>query len=152
MKAAVLHQFGAIPSYEDFPDPVLEANEVLLQVKAVSLENFDTVGGYRTLENGRVIDASATIQGKSFSGAEGVGRFLRDSPKYPACVTRKLYSYARGVNSEEVEREELAPAYKTFSESGFRLRALLKGMVEMPGFFNASPSEATDAATEVAAK
>jgi D-arabinose 1-dehydrogenase-like Zn-dependent alcohol dehydrogenase len=30
MKAAVLHEFGAIPRYEDFPDPVAEDGEVVV--------------------------------------------------------------------------------------------------------------------------
>ncbi len=69
----------------------------------LSLEDFDTIGGYRTKENGQTIDVSATLQGKSFVGAQGLGRFLHDNPKYPACIARKLYSYAKGVNSEDVE-------------------------------------------------
>ncbi|GHO42269.1 hypothetical protein [Ktedonospora formicarum] len=41
MKAAVLHHFGDIPHYEDFPDPTPLEEEILAQVKAVALENFD---------------------------------------------------------------------------------------------------------------
>ena len=41
MKAAVLHKFGRAPRYEDFPDPTLEDGEILIQVKAVALENID---------------------------------------------------------------------------------------------------------------
>jgi NADPH:quinone reductase-like Zn-dependent oxidoreductase len=41
MKAAVLHHFGDIPRYEDFPDPTPGEGEILAQVKAVALENFD---------------------------------------------------------------------------------------------------------------
>jgi len=41
MKAAVLHRFGEAPRYEDFPDPTLERDELLVEVKAVALENFD---------------------------------------------------------------------------------------------------------------
>jgi NADPH:quinone reductase-like Zn-dependent oxidoreductase len=41
MKAAVLHQFGTLPHYEDFPDPVPGTNEQLIHVKAVALENID---------------------------------------------------------------------------------------------------------------
>lgn len=33
MKAAVLYKFGDIPKYEDFPDPVPNQDEVLIQVK-----------------------------------------------------------------------------------------------------------------------
>ena len=41
MKAAVLHNFGEIPQYEDFPDPIPKENEVLIDVKAVAFENVD---------------------------------------------------------------------------------------------------------------
>jgi NADPH2:quinone reductase len=41
MKAAVLHTFGSVPSYEDFKDPVPDAGDSVLQVRAVPLENFD---------------------------------------------------------------------------------------------------------------
>lgn len=41
MKAAVLHQFGETPRYEDFPDPVPGEGEILVHVNAVPLENVD---------------------------------------------------------------------------------------------------------------
>src|SRR6266481_8232384 len=65
----------------------------------LSLEGFDTIGGRRTTENGQKIDLSATIQGKSFVGAEGLGHYLHDNPKYTACIARKLHAYALGQNS-----------------------------------------------------
>src|SRR5207248_527576 len=68
----------------------------------LSLEGFDTIGRRRSTENGQAIDVSATIQGKSFVGAHGLGRFLHDNPRYPACVARKLYSYAKAVHSQDV--------------------------------------------------
>jgi NADPH:quinone reductase-like Zn-dependent oxidoreductase len=43
MKAAVLHQFGETPRYEDFSDPTPQKEKVLIQVKAVALENVDMV-------------------------------------------------------------------------------------------------------------
>ena len=47
MKAAVIHNFGGIPQYEDFADPPLGENDLLVRVTAVALENFDrmTVSG-----------------------------------------------------------------------------------------------------------
>lgn len=41
MKAAVLHEVGGIPRYEDFPDPVAGDDEVIIDVKAVAVENVD---------------------------------------------------------------------------------------------------------------
>ena len=105
----------------------------------LSLEGFDTIGGRREKENGELIDVSATIQGKSFSGAEGLGKFMYSSPKYPACLARKLYSYANGLNSEEVETSAFKAGLDDFQKSGYRLRALLKGLIVSPQFFTASP-------------
>ncbi|NUP66599.1 MAG: zinc-binding alcohol dehydrogenase family protein [Nonomuraea sp.] len=41
MKAAVLHEVGGVPRYEDFPDPVAGEGEVVIEVKAVAVENVD---------------------------------------------------------------------------------------------------------------
>ncbi|MBL8211271.1 MAG: DUF1592 domain-containing protein, partial [Bryobacterales bacterium] len=83
----------------------------------LSLERFDTIGGYRTVDNGEPIDDSATLAGKSFSGATGLGQYIRDNPRYPACVARRLYSYSRGEKSWSVD--DFADAYKAFQASGY---------------------------------
>jgi len=108
----------------------------------LSLEGFDTIGRRRGTENGQAIDVSATIQGKSFVGAQGLGRFLHDNPRYPACVARKLYSYAKGVDSQDVEPQEFKAANKAFSDSGYRMRSLLRSMAESEDFFRATPPAA----------
>jgi len=41
MKAAVLHNFGDTPRYENFPDPIPVQDEILIQVKAIVLENVN---------------------------------------------------------------------------------------------------------------
>ncbi|MBY8861636.1 zinc-binding alcohol dehydrogenase family protein [Nocardia sp. CA2R105] len=41
MKAAVLHEVGGVPKYEDFADPVAGEGEVVLEVRAVAVENVD---------------------------------------------------------------------------------------------------------------
>jgi NADPH:quinone reductase-like Zn-dependent oxidoreductase len=41
MKAAVIHAFGSVPRYEDFEDPIADAGDLIVDVKAVVLENFD---------------------------------------------------------------------------------------------------------------
>jgi hypothetical protein len=103
----------------------------------LSLEDFDTIGGYRTTENGAPIDVSASIQGRSFSGAQGLGQYIHDNPQYPACVAQRLYSYSRGVRSFSVK--DFPDAYQAFQNSGFRLRALLKSIAVSDSFYAAGP-------------
>jgi hypothetical protein len=119
----------------------------------LSLEGFDTIGGRRLTENGQLIDLSATLQGKKFSDGSGLGQYLHDNPKFPACVAKKLYAYAKGMDTEEVEASAFKPAYKAFVDSGYRLRTLIKGLVESPEFFTSSPAvqEASTGQTKVAA-
>lgn len=120
----------------------------------LSLEGFDTIGQRRTTENGELLDLSATIKGRHFVGAEGLGQFLHDDPKYTACLARKVYAYSRGLNSEDVTASAFQTAYKAFADSGFRMRALLKAMVEDKDYFSAPPPspDSTSAATDGAAK
>jgi hypothetical protein len=118
----------------------------------LSLEGFDTIGRHRSIENGQAIDVSATLQGKSFVGAQGLGRFLHDNPKYPSCLARKLYSYAKGVDSQDVEPQEFKAAYKTFSDSGYRMRSLLRSMTESEDFFRAAPPVAAAKSTKLASQ
>ena len=80
----------------------------------LTLEGFDTIGGRRTTENGKLIDLSATLQGKHVVGADGLSHYLHDNPKYTMCIARKLYAYADGLNSEDVEPSAVKTAYKAF--------------------------------------
>ncbi|WP_327632932.1 zinc-binding alcohol dehydrogenase family protein [Kribbella sp. NBC_00482] len=41
MKAAVLHEVGGVPRYEEFPDPVPADGEVVIEVLAAAVENVD---------------------------------------------------------------------------------------------------------------
>ena len=112
----------------------------------LSLEDFDTIGGYRTTENGENIDVSATIQGRTFTGGQGLGQYMHDNPRYPACVARRLYSYSRGLSRSTVD--DFADAYKAFQDSGFRLRALLKSLTVSDSFYAAPrPNASTEVAT-----
>jgi NADPH:quinone reductase-like Zn-dependent oxidoreductase len=54
MWAAVLHDVGAVPRYEEFPDPVAGPDEVVIEVKAVAVENVDkavAAGRHHTSED-----------------------------------------------------------------------------------------------------
>ena len=123
------------------------------------LEGFDTIGARRTKENGVTIDLKASLQGKSFEGAEGLGKVLHDSPKFSTCLAKKVYAYGRGENSEDVGAGTIKTAYKAFQDSGYRLRALLKSMATSPEFYAAptpvietKSAETTSSATRVAAQ
>jgi len=55
MKAAVIHGFGEIPQYGEFPDPVPGPGETLVHVKASVLENFDKMTAAGTHYSSRTL-------------------------------------------------------------------------------------------------
>jgi NADPH:quinone reductase-like Zn-dependent oxidoreductase len=64
MRAAVLHEIGGVPRYEDFPDPVAGEDEILIEVAAVAVENVDR----------------QIVAGTHYTS----GRYLKELPMIPA--------------------------------------------------------------------
>jgi hypothetical protein len=113
----------------------------------LTLDGFDSTGARRLTENGQLIDLSATIQGKTFKDGSGLGQYLHDNPKYPSCLARKLYAYATGMDTQDVQPSAFNAAYKVFIDSGYRMRALIKSLVESQELFN-MPAPVTEASTD----
>lgn len=103
----------------------------------LTLEQFDSIGERRLKDDGRDIDVSAVIAGKHFDGAEGLGQYLHDNPKVPACFVRKLYAYGVGTSSEDVGKAAVQPFLDGFVAAGYRLPGLLKAIATSPQFFSA---------------
>ncbi|QMW00804.1 quinone oxidoreductase family protein [Spirosoma foliorum] len=67
MKAAVIHQFGETPRYEEVADPILQSeNELLMTVKAASIKNID-----KSQARGSHYDRSKQLP--AIVGTDGVG-------------------------------------------------------------------------------
>ena len=105
----------------------------------LTLEQFDSIGERRLKEDGRDIDVSAAISNKRFVGGVGLGQYLHDNPKVPACFVRKLYAYGVGANSEDLEKNAIQPFLDGFVAGGYRLPSLLKSIVTSRQFFSAPP-------------
>ena len=69
MKAAVLHEIGGIPSYQDFPDPDPGEGEVVIDVVAVAVENVDKMIAAGT----HFASKQFTAQLPAIPGFDGVG-------------------------------------------------------------------------------
>jgi NADPH2:quinone reductase len=69
VKAAVLHRFGKSPRYEDFADPTPGQDEIVIQVKAVALENID-----RAMAKGTHFSTRQFLpQLPAIPGSDGIG-------------------------------------------------------------------------------
>jgi NADPH:quinone reductase-like Zn-dependent oxidoreductase len=70
VKAAVLHRFGKAPRYEDFADPTPRQDEIVIQVKAVALENID-----RAMAKGTHFSTRQFLpQLPAIPGSDGIGQ------------------------------------------------------------------------------
>lgn len=97
MKAAIIHQFGEVPHYSDFPDPVATEGETLVNVRAAVLENFDKITasgkhyGSRTL-----FPRFPAIAGTDGAGLTADGRsvvFGKIRPPYGAFAEKAAAGY-----------------------------------------------------------
>ena len=61
------------------------------------LEVFDAVGALRSTDKGKPIDASGQLpDGQMFQDTEGLMQLLKQDPRFPACMTKKMLTYALG--------------------------------------------------------
>jgi hypothetical protein len=108
----------------------------LMDPVGFALENFDAVGRWRTLEEGRPVDATGGLpDGDEFEGVTGLEQaLLRRSELFVGTLTEKLLTFAlgRGVGSND------APAIrKIFHESrakDYRFSALILGIAASTPF------------------
>ena len=102
MKAAVLEKFGATPRYEDFGDPVPDKDEILVEVKAVVLENFE----------------KGVASGEHYSSKNMY-------PQFPAIVGHR--GIGMTPDGKPIGFGIMRPPYGSFAE-----KALVKHFVQIP--------------------
>lgn len=108
----------------------------------LALENFDGVGAYRNRENGAVIDATGSLDGREFDTAQGLAQALRDHPQAPRCLVRRLYATAMGRDTVSAERPYLDYLNEAFASGGYRLPDLMRTIALSRAFYAApAPSE-----------
>lgn len=101
MYAAVIHQFGQTPRYEEFASPVPREGQTLIHVKASVLENFDkgAVAGTH-YSSKKLFPQLPAIVGTDGVGMTGDGRlvsFGRISAPYGAFAEQTVAGFALSI-------------------------------------------------------
>jgi hypothetical protein len=104
----------------------------------LTLENFDGLGAFRAQENGALIDASATFDGKEFQGGQGLGQAIHDSPQTPRCLVDKMYRSAVGRKATPEERPYVDYLNQTFQADGYRVPDLMRAIAVSRSFYAVS--------------
>ena len=102
-----------------------------------ALENFDALGGWRTLDAGVPIDASAVLADGTtrFDGPAGLRRVLLDrSEQFVETVTEKLLTYALGRGIEHYDRPVIRAVARGAAADDYRWSSLILGIVESTPF------------------
>jgi len=101
------------------------ACHALMDPVGLGLENFDSVGAYRTTDNNVPIDATGVLDGMAFQDEASLGKVLRNHPQAASCFVAKLYEQAQGREMLSVDDPVVASLSKQFETSGHRADQLL---------------------------
>ena len=122
---------------EHLENPTCRGCHLLTDPIGLGLENFDSVGRFRELDNGAVIDPSGEVDNVAFGDARELGEAIRDHPSFSPCLVRTLTRYATGRVETGDERALLDVLSARFAAGGHQVRPLLIEIVMSPMFRNA---------------
>lgn len=108
----------------------------LMDPVGLSLENFDAVGRWRTIEEGRPIDASGGLSGGSeFMGVAGLEKALLDRPElFVRTLTEKLLTFALGRGIEHYDAPAIRKIVRDAKDENYRFSQLILGIVKSTPF------------------
>ena len=128
-------------------NPVCATCHTVMDPLGFALENFDVIGGWRTIdESGRPVDAAGTTAGgQPVEGLSGLRDLLLDDPEqFPRTVTEKLLAYALGRRLEYHDRPVVRQIVRDAAANDYRWSSLVLGIVASTPFIMSTPHEATD--------
>ncbi|MEO8350429.1 MAG: DUF1592 domain-containing protein [Chthoniobacteraceae bacterium] len=99
-----------------------------------ALENFDALGGWRTMDGSNPIDASAELpNGTKFNGPVELKKTLK-TEKFVRAFVEKLMTYALGRGLERYDRRAVDEVVKKTRPDQFRIGAVVRAIVESDPF------------------
>jgi hypothetical protein len=100
------------------------------------LETFDPIGAVRTMDHGKMIDASGTLPGgKAFAGTTELLDLLRADDRFATCVTKKMMTYALGRGmTATCDGAAIADLAGQLKADGYKLRNHVVRIVQSPMF------------------
>jgi mono/diheme cytochrome c family protein len=95
-----------------------------------ALEQFDAVGRWRTLDEGRPIDAAGGLpDGSEFEGVAGLEKALLQRPEvFVRTLTEKLFIFALGRAPDESDAPAIRQIVRTARAQNYRFSSLIVGL------------------------
>ncbi len=96
-----------------------------------SLENYDAIGRWRTMDGKFPIDASGTLNGVQLNGAADLKALLRGrQDEFVGCLTEKLLTYGLGRGLERADKPVVRSISRNLARDEYRFSSLVLGIVE----------------------
>jgi hypothetical protein len=101
-----------------------------------SLENFDAVGRWRTLEEGKLVDASGGLpDGSKFTGVAGLEEGLLSRPEiFVGTLAEKLLTFALGRGVEPYDGPAIRKIVRDAEKENYRFSAIIVGLTKSTPF------------------
>jgi hypothetical protein len=98
------------------------------------METFDGAGKFRTLENGKPIDATGILDGMPFDGLAQLGAVLRKDAVSGPCLVSRMYAYAQGRAPNNHDATAIDGLSTRFAAGGNRVDQLILDLVSTDAF------------------
>jgi hypothetical protein len=101
-----------------------------------ALENFDAVGRWRALEEGRPVDATGGLpDGSRFEGVDGLERALLKRPElFVGTLAEKLLTFALGRGVEPYDAPAVRQVVREARERNYRFSSIVEAIVNSTPF------------------
>src|SRR5690606_37221181 len=117
-------------------NPTCAACHAIMDPVGLALENFDSIGAWRTSDSGKPIDPVGTlVDGTQVSGPVALRRaILERREAFVTAVTEKLMTYALGRGVEYYDMPAIRGAVRNAAADDYRFAALIYGIVSSAPF------------------
>jgi hypothetical protein len=116
----------------------------LMDPMGFAFENYDPIGAWRTMEQGKKVDASGTLNLTAgdikFTNAVELAKGLAVSSEVRECVATQWLRYFARRNDTAGDTASLQAAGEAFAKSSYDLRELLVALTRTRAFTHRSPS------------
>lgn len=131
--------------FEERTSPALcQSCHVAINGIGFGLEAFDSTGAFRTVDNGKPVDASGVLVGTDvdgpFQGGVELAASLAASKKVEHCVTTNWFRYAYGRKDTSADACKIDALSRAFGDAGGDVRELLVRIVTSHDFSHRAAS------------
>jgi hypothetical protein len=108
----------------------------LIDPVGFALEQFDAVGRWRTMDDGRPVDAAGGLpDGSKFAGIAGLEQALLKRPElFVRTLTEKLFVFALGRPPEESDAPAIRKVVRDARAGGYRFSSIILGLTTSTPF------------------